>query len=76
MAGYDSVFFLFLLLALMQGALIFNDIWLGFWSTNEFNKTSLYYIIGYLIIGVASALCVFSKGMVFAYFIKRVAITL
>jgi hypothetical protein len=34
MAGYDSVFFLFLLLILMQGALIFNDIWLGFWSTN------------------------------------------
>ena len=74
--GFGKVFLIMFMFSISQGIVIFNDFWLGYWSTNQFDRMPLFYIIGYLILGLLTAILVYFKGLVVGLFIKKAGVAL
>ena len=54
--------------------IIFNDVWLSYWSNNKYKKELEFYLIGYFVLAVITALFLLAKGVLFGQFTSISAI--
>ena len=50
-----------------------NELWIGFWSNDSLDTTSVNYIYGYLGISVMTCISIFFRGMSYSIFSKNVS---
>lgn len=73
-AGWGMVFGFLFAISFGQFLIIFNDVWLSYWSNNRYNKELGFYLIGYLILSIVTALFLLAKGIMFGIFTSKSAI--
>ena len=64
--GYSICLFLIIVLIIWQSLKIYSDIWLGYWSEHQKEKSNIYFFIIYALISFCSTLFSFSRTKIIA----------